>query len=998
MLERLEAQRRIERHISEQLDLEQLLVIAVESALRLIGGALSVIYLREGDVLCPRAWTEGGDWMRDLRVPVGSGAIGKAVATGRGVIMNDYRSSPLALPEFRVGTARLLAQPLQAGVRMLGAMVISRDGNGAPFSDDDLSALADFATQAAVAIENARLFTEAKRSAAEYQALFEVAGLVGSSLDFDRVLDLIVDRSRVLMGVASVGIFRLDPETSALVYERGVGLSPEFAGALRVRVGEGTTGKAIRDGKSVWTADILADAGISLAPGTRDLVLREGYRAVLSVPVATKSAMHGVLSAYWWEPHEPSASEIKLMTALASQAAIALENARLYGAATARGVRLAALGRLTETLTATLRLEDVLHRVVRSAVELFGPSVAQFWLMDDDDRRLCLRAEAGAVTGVPGITGLEVNQGLPGRVAATRSPLLVPDMGADPRVVDVERVKAEGMVSFAGVPLIIGGRVLGALDVALRKAHSFSDEDLDLLRSLGNHAAIAIENARLYTETSGHLAETRALLEVTEILNSTLDPKRVLKQVAIKIAQVCRVDRCSIERWDGNRAIPLMSQFADGRKDERMWTAFTTLPSPPRDVPAHAQAIETRRPVLVPDATTSDLIPREWTEAFDHKSYLAVPLIRQDSVIGVMSLDYMERATPFERWQVDLAVAIGSQLALTIENTRLYREAQERLGEAATLLAVAQVLSQPAPAGEVMRRLAREVARAFAADMVGVYLLDELKEALLPVAGYHVPKHLVGVFTTRPFVLARFPILHDVWSSGRAFWSTDVKNDPRVDPDTFAGVDPHSVLFTPTMVRGEAVGALFLVWWGAGRQFQPAEIRLIEGVAVQVGLAMENAELARQTQKKLEETERLLAVSRTLASTLDLDTVPRQFLRHVVRALRADSAGMWLVDDSGKWLEPLAGYHIPPERIEAVRRLRISIVQNPFYAEAVRTRRPDRLDGRDAGHADSRGWSPTRSRTGPSCSFPSSPRTVCLVGSASSGGRPPARWQRASCS
>jgi GAF domain-containing protein/CheY-like chemotaxis protein len=939
-LDRLEAQR-IERRLSEQRDLEPLLGVAVESALRLIGGTLSVVYLREGDVLCPRAWTEGGDWVRDLRVPVGSGVLGRTVATGQGLIVNDYQTSPLALPDFRAGTARLLAHPLQAGGRMLGAMVVSRDATGAPFCEDDLSALADVAAQAAVAIERARLFAEARRSAAEYQALFELAGLVGSTLDLERVLDLIVDRSRALMGVASVGIFRLDPEAGTLVYERGAGLSPEFVGAMRVRIGEGTTGKAVRDRMPVWTADIRADRDISLAPDTRDLVMREGYRAVLSVPISTKSEVHGVLSAYWWAPHEPSESEIRLITAMAGQAAIALENARLYGAATARGRRLATLGRLTETLTATLSLEDVLSRVVRSAVDLFGPSVAQLWLLDEEDQSLSLRADAGAVTSVPGITGLGLGQGLPGRVAATRSPQVVADLRADPRVVDVERVKAEGMVSFAGVPLILGDRVLGALGIALRKAHSFSDEDLSLLHSLGNHAAIAIENARLYAETSGHLAETRALLEVTETLNATLDPTRVLKQVAIKIAEVCRVDRCSIERWDGDRVIPLMSQFADGRKDERMWTAFMTLPGyPPRDVPAHAQAIETRRPVIVPDATVSDLIPREWTDAFEHKSYMAVPLIRQDTVIGVMSLDYMTRVTPFERWQVDLAVAIASQLALTIENTRLYREAQERLGETATLLAVARVLSQSAPAGELMRRLAREVAHAFGADMVGVYLLDERKEALVAVAGYHVPKHLLHVFRTRPFVLGRFPILREAWSSGRAFWSTDVKNDPRIDPETFAGVDPHSVLFAPTMVRGESVGSLFLVWWETGRQFQPAEIRLIEGVAFQVGLAMENAELARQTQQKLEETERLLAVSRTLASILDLDTVPRQFLRHVVRALRADSAGVWLVDDSGEWLEPLAGYHIPPERIEAVRRLRISIVQYPFYAEAARTRQP----------------------------------------------------------
>src|SRR5262249_11351549 len=154
------------------------------------------------------------------------------------------------------------------GGRILGAMVVNRDAAGAPFTEDDLSALADFATQAAVAIENARLFTEAKRSAEQYHALFEVAGLVGATRDFDRVLDLIVDRSRALMGVASVGIFKLDAEAGTLVYERGVGLSPEFLAAARVSVGEGTAGKAVRDRKPVWTADILADFGISLTPDT----------------------------------------------------------------------------------------------------------------------------------------------------------------------------------------------------------------------------------------------------------------------------------------------------------------------------------------------------------------------------------------------------------------------------------------------------------------------------------------------------------------------------------------------------------------------------------------------------------------------------------------------------------------------------------------------------------------------------------------------------------
>src|SRR5205814_9752554 len=139
----------------------------------------------------------------------------------------------------------------------------------------------------------------------------------------------------------------------------------------------------------------------------------------------------------------------------------------------------------------------------------------------------------------------------------------------------------------------------------------------------------------------------------------------------------------------------------------------------PGAVPAHAQAIHPRRPVIIDDATATNLIPRDWIDAFRHKSFMAVPLIRQDAVIGIMTLDCTERVTPFQPWQVNLATAIAGQLALSLENARLYAEARERPRETTTLLAVGQVLSQPGPFHEVMRRAARVVGRAFEADLVG---------------------------------------------------------------------------------------------------------------------------------------------------------------------------------------------------------------------------------------------------------------------------------------
>jgi len=250
------------------------------------------------------------------------------------------------------------------------------------------------------------------------------------------------------------------------------------------------------------------------------------------------------------------------------------------------------------------------------------------------------------------------------------------------------------------------------------------------------------------------------------------------------------------------------------------------------------------------------------------------------------------------------------------------------------------VLSQPDAARDVMRRVAAEVARAFGADMAGAYLLDERRERLFPVGGYHVPKDLIDLFMRRPMVLAKFPWLLEAWTGGRAAWSQDALNDERFDAEWTAGLPPHSVLFVPTMARGEAVGSLFLVWWRTGRTFTPAEVRLVEGVAAQVGLAMENSELTRQTQVKLAETETLLSASRALSSTLDVQGLLRHFLRAVATATGADCVGSWIVQEDGEWLEPLAGYRVPPERLEAFRGLRVSILKHAFYAEAARTRRP----------------------------------------------------------
>jgi len=116
-------------------------------------------------------------------------------------------------------------------------------------------------------------------------------------------------------------------------------------------------------------------------------------------------------------------------------------------------------------------------------------------------------------------------------------------------------------------------------------------------------------------------------------------------------------------------------------------------------------------------------------------------------------------------------------------------------------------------------------------------------------------------------------------------------------------------------------------------------VRLVEGVAAQVGLALENADLARQTQSKLAETQTLLSISRAVSSTLDLQGLARHFMRQVATTFGADTVGLWMVDETGRWLTPLAGYRVPPAQLGALREVRLPM-DTPLYAEAAATLRP----------------------------------------------------------
>jgi GAF domain-containing protein/CheY-like chemotaxis protein len=939
-----EALAEVEREMAAELDRDRLLKLIVDQASRLFAGD-ALIYLARGDRLTIVAASEG--YEDDPLLTFGQGLVGIAAQTRQGFLVNDYPRSPHALPRYVArGEQRCMGTPLVLRDRLLGVIGVFRMGTESPlFTPDDRAVLESFGTQAAIALENARLHEETERRRRTAEHLAELVRTLSQSLDPEEVGQRIVESVRRLFGVMRCALYGAPPGAENLVvlgFSNDPSLGSGFGRDLTFPRGVGAVGLAVAERRLVMTPDLTDAPEIPLTEEVRARFEASPIRALLAVPLVVGDVVTGVLATGDRAGRVFDDEEIRVLRAFADQAAVALENARLYRRAREYGDRLLALEEVNRVVSSSLQMEEVLENIAAAVAQFFEAPYVAVWVFDP----LTRRARRSLAHGAPEVVGglrdeLGVGESLVGWVLEHREPILWTDVEHDPRTIEPARMIARGMRYFTVYPIAIGDRLVGAFSLSRMTPPAPAPETKSLLGSLAAQAALALDHARLFTETQRHLDETRALLEVAKILSSTLDSKQLLRQVAMRIAQVCRVDRCSFSLWDGAHIRPVMSQFADGRRDPALWAAWTrTGPYVVRHVPAHAQVVATHRPVIVDAADGSDLIPRLWVESYGVKSCMLVPLLRQGSVIGVMNLDYAEQVTRFEPWQVDLATGIAGQLALALENSRLYAEAQERLRETTTLLAVGRVLSEPGSREDVMRRVAGEVGRAFGADMVGAYVLDAHRETLVALAGYQVPEHLRDFFRTQPIVLDRFPGLRELWREGRSLATSDALNDPRLDPAWTGVMPPHSVLFTPTQVRGESVGGLFLIWWRTGRQIPPGEIRLLEGVAAQVGLALENADLSRQTQAKLRETETLLSISRALSATLDLTPLFRHLLRRVTSTLRADAVGIWLLAGDGEWLEPHAGYHVPRELVDVLRHLRLSIVKHEFYAEAARTLRP----------------------------------------------------------
>jgi GAF domain-containing protein/anti-sigma regulatory factor (Ser/Thr protein kinase) len=457
----------------------------------------------------------------DYPQAVGEGIIGWTAERGQSLLVNDVSQDPRYIVGFsaEVPTRSELCVPIKLAGRVVGVLDV-QDTELNAFHETDLVAMETLADQIAVAVENARLFEAERTQLRLAQTLHEVGALLTTRMSLDEVFEQVFDLLAQVVDYDSVSV--QVPDQHDRLYIAAWRGYPDIEAANRlVCCFDVRTMHERWGGQSVVVLpDTLADERWIVAPGVE--YIRSWIRADLLV----KGRSIGSLNLESVTPDAYDAAAGETVAAFANQAAVAIENARLYDQAQheiaermqaeealqRRNSELELLNRAGQALISTLDQGQVLTTVLGEVRQLLDVVACSIWLRDPETDELVCQQATGPRSEMVHGWRLAPGEGFAGWVVRHGESLIVPDAQADERYFEgVDEQTGLGLRSILAVPLRVKGDVIGVLEVLDTRVNRFRPIELMLVESLSTTAAVAIDNARLY-EQARRDAETRATL------------------------------------------------------------------------------------------------------------------------------------------------------------------------------------------------------------------------------------------------------------------------------------------------------------------------------------------------------------------------------------------------------------------------------------------------------------------------------------------------------
>jgi len=576
-----------------------------------------------------------------------------------------------------------------------------------------------------------------------------------------------------------------------------------------------------------------------------------------------------------------------LIGRLLQQATVASENARLLAEAQQRAAQLHAAAEVAHDASGILDTETLLERVAELIRERFDLYYVGIFLLDETGRWAVLRAGTGEAGQRMLETGHRLEVGgdsMIGWCTAHGEARIALDVGEE--AIRFDNPLLPETRSEMALPLISRGRVIGAMTIQSDKPVAFSQEDISILQTMAGQLANAIENARLHREQQRHLVELAALNEIGRAITAVLDPRELAEAVYRQIDRFTRAPYFQVALWDQETDTILAPlTVEDGRflYDQRVhwdsvvgWVLRQGEPLFAEDI----QRTEGLPPLL-------SLLLRDRPQI---RSIIVVPITIGARVIGALSIQSPQPGA-YREEDLDFLTAVVGQVAVAFHNARLYAETRRRAEELAALNAVAARLGQSLELRDVLETAMEEVARVLGVEASAVSLVDGPKGDLVLRAQHGLRHSYVGMR-----IPAGQGLSGEVVLTGKPLVTGAVEDNPRLAVRSFAQEGVQAMALVPMYARGKVVGVLSAMSH-TPRQFSPQDISLLQAIASQVGIAVENARLFEAERAQRQTAEMLRRIAAVLTSSLEIGQVLERLLEYLEVLVPYDQAVVFLFEE-----------------------------------------------------------------------------------------------------
>jgi len=808
-----------------------------------------------------------------------------------------------------------LGVPLLLGGDAVGVISVQSTETAGLYGKRQLDLLTAVANQTVTAVQNARSFQQTQRQAAELADLNELARLLSQTLDEGEIIQHIHQFTSRLLAAENFYLALYDSEVDEIEFKLYTDAGQVVTlKEPRRQSGHGMTEHVIRSGKSLL---VETDVNERLSELGIEGVGKEAA-SWLGVPMKTGNVVLGVISVQnYATPGQFGARDETLLTAIASQAAISLQNARSFEQANRQSQELAVLNEMGRELTTKLDTQQVVETVYEYTSRL----------MDTTSFFVAFFNEASEVISFPivytsgkrfeGLESRTLGKGMTDYVIRSKKPLLITKFSLE----EIEALGIELILfannkpaqSWLGVPILLGGQVLGAICMqSVIVAGLYREHHRDLLTSISNQAANAIQNARLFGQTEQQNADLSVLNEMSRVLSSSLSVQNVVDSVYEYTSKVLDTSIFHLILYDqiaGTISYPLVMNL--GRKLE-----LADRPFGNRGLTEHV--INTRQALLLEKdvPTRMEQLGLETVFLGDQEiplCWMGVPMGIGANVIGTIALQSVTTPELFGTYERDLLTSIAGQAAIAIQNARLFEQTQQQLADLTTIQKTMANLTTTIDLDSMVQTLLPQLLTAANADVISLYLIEGDEGVRVGTYPGDEGEQAMGI--SERLSLDESELIRATVETGKPDQARI--SDPRINPKTRAGFKKSGITalaVIPLIERDNVIGFFYIGSGSAGGEFSQHDMGLLETLSSQAAIGIQNAQLFEQTQSALSnstEQARRLAMLNQLSTELSLaeglaDVFDRT-VRSSVEIFKADRISIATLEEGELEIRAVAG-------------------------------------------------------------------------------------------